>query len=142
MRMSLLPLLCKFGDHRHVAPYPGDIFNEFKLGAICCKYPSFLDSLIPRERDVGAISRDAVMVTALLGYPFSIESSLQLLQDHPCLMELLSHVMKPQDVSPRVLSFALRLVGVFAAQEDCFQYLQVSLSLHPTQPHTHTVLVA
>lgn len=52
------------------------------------------------------------------------ESSLQLLQDHPCLMELLSHVLKPQDVSPRVLSFALRLVGVFAAQEDCFQYLQ------------------
>lgn len=42
-------------------------------------------------------------------------------------MELLSHVLKPQDVSPRVLSFALRLVGVFAAQEDCFQYLQVSL---------------
>ncbi|EDL19109.1 EST AA881470, isoform CRA_c, partial [Mus musculus] len=52
------------------------------------------------------------------------ESSLQLLQDHPCLMELLSHVLKPQDVSPRVLSFALRLVGVFAAQEDCFEYLQ------------------
>ncbi|XP_017453976.1 BRCA1-associated ATM activator 1 isoform X2 [Rattus norvegicus] len=52
------------------------------------------------------------------------EPSLQLLQDHPCLMELLSHVLKPQDVSPRVLSFALRLVGVFAAQEDCFQYLQ------------------
>ncbi|XP_052024106.1 BRCA1-associated ATM activator 1 isoform X3 [Apodemus sylvaticus] len=52
------------------------------------------------------------------------ESSLQLLQDHPCLVELLSHVLKPQDVSPRVLSFVLRLVGVFAAQEDCFQYLQ------------------
>ena len=44
-------------------------------------------------------------------------------------MELLSHVLKPQDVSPRVLSFALRLVGIFAAQEDCFQYLQVSLCL-------------
>ncbi|XP_060224000.1 BRCA1-associated ATM activator 1 isoform X3 [Meriones unguiculatus] len=52
------------------------------------------------------------------------ESSLQLLQDHPCLMELLSHVLKPQDVSPRVFSFALRLVGIFAAQEDCFQYFQ------------------
>ncbi|XP_029410990.1 BRCA1-associated ATM activator 1 isoform X3 [Nannospalax galili] len=52
------------------------------------------------------------------------ESSLQLLQDHPCLVELLSHVLKPQDVSPRVLSFALRLAGAFAAQEDCFQYLQ------------------
>ncbi|XP_027269330.1 BRCA1-associated ATM activator 1 isoform X3 [Cricetulus griseus] len=52
------------------------------------------------------------------------ESSLHLLQDHPCLMELLSHVLKTQDVSPRVLSFVLRLVGIFAAQEDCFQYLQ------------------
>lgn len=69
------------------------------------------------------------MVTALLRCPVSPESSLQLLQDHPCLMELLSHVLKPQDVSPRVLSFALRLVGIFAAQEDCFQYLQVSLCL-------------
>uniref|UniRef100_A0A8C5L1L8 BRCA1-associated ATM activator 1 n=1 Tax=Jaculus jaculus TaxID=51337 RepID=A0A8C5L1L8_JACJA len=52
------------------------------------------------------------------------ESSLQLLQDNPCLVELLSHVLKPQDVSPGVLSFALRLAGIFAAQEDCFQYLE------------------
>lgn len=74
------------------------------------------------------------MLTALLGCPFSIESSLQLLQDHPCLMELLSHMLKPQDVSPRVLSFALRLVGVFAAQEDCFQYLQVNLYLSHACP--------
>lgn len=42
-------------------------------------------------------------------------------------MELLCHVLKPQDLSSRVLSFSLRLTGVFAAQEDCFQYLQVSL---------------
>lgn len=119
----------------NVAPCLWGIFNEFKLGAICCKYPCFLDSLILRGRDVRAISGDAIVVTALLGYPFSPESSLQLLQDHPCLMELLSHVLKPQDVSPRVLSFALRLVGVFAAQDDCFQYLQVSLCPpHPTSP--------
>ncbi|KAG3260109.1 BRCA1 associated ATM activator 1 [Ictidomys tridecemlineatus] len=52
------------------------------------------------------------------------ESSLLLLQENPCLVELLSHVLRPQDVSPRVLSFALRLAGTFAAQEDCFQYLQ------------------
>ncbi|XP_032611646.1 BRCA1-associated ATM activator 1 isoform X4 [Hylobates moloch] len=52
------------------------------------------------------------------------ESSLVLLQEHPCLVELLSHVLKVQDLSPGVLSFSLRLAGTFAAQENCFQYLQ------------------
>ncbi|XP_010343648.2 integrator complex assembly factor BRAT1 isoform X4 [Saimiri boliviensis] len=52
------------------------------------------------------------------------ESSLLLLQEHPCLVELLSHVLKLQDLSPGVLSFSLRLAGIFAAQENCFQYLQ------------------
>ncbi|KAM5229108.1 integrator complex assembly factor BRAT1 [Ctenodactylus gundi] len=54
------------------------------------------------------------------------ESSLQLLRENPCLVELLSHVweLKLQDVSPGVLAFALRLAGILAAQEDGFQYLQ------------------
>ncbi|CAI9173380.1 unnamed protein product [Rangifer tarandus platyrhynchus] len=51
-------------------------------------------------------------------------SSLLLLQENPCLVELLFHVLKPQDLSSRILSFALRLAGTFAAQENCFQYLQ------------------
>lgn len=51
-------------------------------------------------------------------------SSLLLLQENPCLVELLFHMLKPQDLSPRVLSFLLRLAGVFASQENCFQYLQ------------------
>lgn len=51
-------------------------------------------------------------------------SSLLLLQENPCLVELLVHVLKPQDLSSRILSFALRLAGTFAAQENCFQYLQ------------------
>ncbi|KAM7141545.1 integrator complex assembly factor BRAT1 isoform 3-T5 [Molossus nigricans] len=51
-------------------------------------------------------------------------SSLLLLQDSPCLVELLFQVLKPQDLSPGVLSFSLRLAGTLAAQEDCFQYLQ------------------
>jgi hypothetical protein len=59
----------------------------------------------------------------------STEPSLLLLQENPSLVELLSHVLKSQDVSSRVLSFSLRLAGMFAAQEDCFQYLQVSLGL-------------
>ncbi|XP_048186152.1 BRCA1-associated ATM activator 1 isoform X2 [Perognathus longimembris pacificus] len=58
-----------------------------------------------------------------------IESSLLLLQENPALVELLSHVLKSQDVSPRVLSFSLRLAGTFAAQEDCFLYLQGELLL-------------
>ncbi|XP_053411728.1 BRCA1-associated ATM activator 1 [Nycticebus coucang] len=52
------------------------------------------------------------------------ESSLLLLQENPCLVELLSHVLKLPDVSPGVLAFSLRLAGIFAAQENCFQYLQ------------------
>ncbi|XP_035578471.1 BRCA1-associated ATM activator 1 isoform X3 [Zalophus californianus] len=51
-------------------------------------------------------------------------SSLLLLQGNPCLVELLCHMLKPQDLSSRVLAFSLRLAGVLAAQEDCFQYLQ------------------
>ncbi|XP_016068471.1 PREDICTED: BRCA1-associated ATM activator 1 isoform X2 [Miniopterus natalensis] len=54
-------------------------------------------------------------------------SSLLLLQDSPCLVELLLQVLKSQDLSPGVLSFSLRLAGIFAAQEDCFQYLQGEL---------------
>ncbi|XP_004045079.1 BRCA1-associated ATM activator 1 isoform X3 [Gorilla gorilla gorilla] len=52
------------------------------------------------------------------------ESSVVLLQEHPCLVELLSHVLKVEDLGPGVLSFSLRLAGTFAAQENCFQYLQ------------------
>ncbi|XP_060140219.1 BRCA1-associated ATM activator 1 isoform X2 [Globicephala melas] len=55
------------------------------------------------------------------------ESSLLLLQENPCLVELLFHVLKSQDLSSRILSFSLRLAGIFAAQENCFQYLQGEL---------------
>ncbi|XP_023604776.1 LOW QUALITY PROTEIN: BRCA1-associated ATM activator 1 [Myotis lucifugus] len=51
-------------------------------------------------------------------------SSLQLLQDSPCLVELLLQVPKTLGLSPRVLAFSLRLAGLLAAQEDCFQFLQ------------------
>eukprot|EP00069_Balaena_mysticetus_P004154 bmy_17123T0 len=51
-------------------------------------------------------------------------SSLLLLQENPCLVELLFRVLKSQDLSSRILSFSLRLAGIFAAQENCFQYLQ------------------
>ncbi|ELK28986.1 BRCA1-associated ATM activator 1 [Myotis davidii] len=51
-------------------------------------------------------------------------SSLQLLQDSPCLVELLLQVPRAPGLSPRVLAFSLRLAGLLAAQEDCFQFLQ------------------
>ncbi|XP_062036673.1 BRCA1-associated ATM activator 1 isoform X1 [Lepus europaeus] len=51
-------------------------------------------------------------------------SSLQLLQDNPCLVELLSHALGTQDAPAGLLSFALRLAGIFGAQESGFQYLQ------------------
>ncbi|XP_069920923.1 BRCA1-associated ATM activator 1 isoform X3 [Oryctolagus cuniculus] len=51
-------------------------------------------------------------------------SSLRLLQDNPCLVELLSHVLGTQDAPAGLLSFALRLAGIFGAQESGFQYLQ------------------
>ncbi|XP_023388556.1 BRCA1-associated ATM activator 1 isoform X2 [Pteropus vampyrus] len=54
-------------------------------------------------------------------------SSVLLLQENPCLVELLSRVLVSQDLSPGTLSFSLRLTGVFAAQESCFQYLQGEL---------------
>ncbi|XP_038618801.1 BRCA1-associated ATM activator 1 [Tachyglossus aculeatus] len=52
------------------------------------------------------------------------ESSLVVLQENPCLTELLLHVLKQQDARCSILSFSLRLAGMFAASESCFQYFQ------------------
>lgn len=49
-------------------------------------------------------------------------------------MELLLQVPKAPRLSPRVLAFSLRLAGLLAAQEDCFQFLQVSLSSRRVAP--------
>ncbi|XP_006034504.2 BRCA1-associated ATM activator 1 isoform X2 [Alligator sinensis] len=52
------------------------------------------------------------------------ESSLLLLQENPCLTELVTCVLKLEDPSPSIVSFILRLTGIFAASESCFQHLQ------------------
>ncbi|XP_067406936.1 BRCA1-associated ATM activator 1 [Emydura macquarii macquarii] len=52
------------------------------------------------------------------------ESSLLLLQENPCLTELITCVLKLKDPSSSTLSFILRLTGLFAASESCFQHLQ------------------
>ncbi|EHB07917.1 hypothetical protein GW7_17933 [Heterocephalus glaber] len=87
--------------------------------------PAFCSVLVdPRQ----AVADDTCLEKLLDWFKTVTEagSSLLLLQENPCLVDLLSHVLdlKPQDVSPRVLSFSLRLAGMFAAQEDCFEYLQ------------------
>nr|XP_025034718.1 BRCA1-associated ATM activator 1 isoform X2 [Pelodiscus sinensis] len=55
------------------------------------------------------------------------ESSLHLLQENPCLTELITCVLKLKDPSSSTLSFILRLTGIFTASESCFQYLQREL---------------
>ncbi|XP_012926067.1 BRCA1-associated ATM activator 1 isoform X2 [Heterocephalus glaber] len=92
--------------------------------------PAFCSVLVdPRQ----AVADDTCLEKLLDWFKTVTEagSSLLLLQENPCLVDLLSHVLdlKPQDVSPRVLSFSLRLAGMFAAQEDCFEYLQGQLLL-------------
>lgn len=72
-----------------------------------------------------------------LGRPCPAESSLQLLREHTCLLELLSHALEARDVSARVLAFTLRLAGMLAAQEDCFQFLQVGPSALDCRPPAH-----
>uniref|UniRef100_A0A8D0G8C2 BRCA1 associated ATM activator 1 n=1 Tax=Sphenodon punctatus TaxID=8508 RepID=A0A8D0G8C2_SPHPU len=52
------------------------------------------------------------------------ESSLLLLEENPCLTELILSVLKLENPSPGILSFILRLTGIFSALENCFQYLQ------------------
>lgn len=53
-------------------------------------------------------------------------SSLLLLEENPCLIEFIVAVLRQEEPSPNVLSFVLRLTGIFAASESCFQHLQVS----------------
>ncbi|MEE6498125.1 hypothetical protein FKM82_002980 [Ascaphus truei] len=47
----------------------------------------------------------------------------RLLEEHPCLTGLLRQVLKLGDPDPSLLSFILRLAGIFAAHERGFQHL-------------------
>ncbi|MBN3271552.1 BRAT1 protein, partial [Polyodon spathula] len=49
---------------------------------------------------------------------------LSLLQQNPCLTDLISSVHKLRDLEPSVLSFISRLAGLFAASEDVFYCLE------------------
>ncbi|KAK1164775.1 BRCA1-associated ATM activator 1 isoform X2 [Acipenser oxyrinchus oxyrinchus] len=52
---------------------------------------------------------------------------LSLLQQNPCLTDLISSVQKLSDPEPSVLSFISRLAGLLAASEDAFYCLEQSI---------------
>nr|XP_056722360.1 BRCA1-associated ATM activator 1 [Euleptes europaea] len=54
----------------------------------------------------------------------STGSSLLLLEENPCLTELILTVLRQEAPNPTILSFVLRLTGLMAASESCFQHLQ------------------
>lgn len=54
------------------------------------------------------------------------DPTVELVQDNPCLTELITSVLALQDPSPSILSFTLQLAGILASSESRFQHLQVS----------------
>lgn len=54
------------------------------------------------------------------------DPTVELVQENPCLTELLSSVLALPDPSPGILSFTLQLAGILASSESRFQHLQVS----------------
>ncbi|XP_074960961.1 integrator complex assembly factor BRAT1 isoform X1 [Phalacrocorax aristotelis] len=53
-----------------------------------------------------------------------LDPTMELVQDNPCLTELIISVLALPEPSPRILSFTLRLAGILAASESRFQHLQ------------------
>uniref|UniRef100_A0A8B9BMZ2 BRCA1 associated ATM activator 1 n=1 Tax=Anser brachyrhynchus TaxID=132585 RepID=A0A8B9BMZ2_9AVES len=53
-----------------------------------------------------------------------LEPTLNVVRDNPCLTEFFTSVLALPEPSPSILSFTLRLAGLLAASEDCFQHLQ------------------
>ncbi|XP_037238316.1 BRCA1-associated ATM activator 1 isoform X1 [Falco rusticolus] len=54
----------------------------------------------------------------------ALDPTMQLLQDNPCLTEFITSVLALPEPSPSILSFTLRLAGILASSETCFQHLQ------------------
>ncbi|KAJ7401949.1 BRCA1-associated ATM activator 1 [Pitangus sulphuratus] len=52
------------------------------------------------------------------------DPTVELVQDNPCLTELISSVLALPEPSPSILSFTLQLAGILAASENRFQHLQ------------------
>ncbi|NWI98029.1 BRAT1 protein, partial [Pitta sordida] len=52
------------------------------------------------------------------------DPTAELVQDNPCLTELISSVLALPEPSPSILSFTLQLAGILASSENRFQHLQ------------------
>uniref|UniRef100_A0A8C8SFC9 BRCA1 associated ATM activator 1 n=1 Tax=Pelusios castaneus TaxID=367368 RepID=A0A8C8SFC9_9SAUR len=96
-----------------------------------CRMDSECSQLLPSVCAVLADARqrisDDTFLEKLLDWFKTLtktESSLLLLQKNPCLTDLITGVLKLRDPSSSTLSFILRLTGLFAASESCFQHLQ------------------
>ncbi|NXE79595.1 BRAT1 protein, partial [Cochlearius cochlearius] len=53
-----------------------------------------------------------------------LDPAVKLVQDNPCLTEFIASVLALPEPSPTILAFTLRLAGILAASENCFQHLQ------------------
>ncbi|KFR12272.1 BRCA1-associated ATM activator 1, partial [Opisthocomus hoazin] len=54
----------------------------------------------------------------------SLDPTVEVLQDNPCLTEFITSVLALPEPSPSILSFTLQLAGILAASENRFQLLQ------------------
>ncbi|NXM72498.1 BRAT1 protein, partial [Serilophus lunatus] len=52
------------------------------------------------------------------------DPSVELVQDNPCLTELITSVLALPEPSPNILSFTLQLAGILSSSESRFQHLQ------------------
>ncbi|NXF01187.1 BRAT1 protein, partial [Smithornis capensis] len=52
------------------------------------------------------------------------DPTVELVQDNPCLTELITSVLALPEPSPSILSFTLQLAGILASSENRFQHLQ------------------
>ncbi|KFP78221.1 BRCA1-associated ATM activator 1, partial [Apaloderma vittatum] len=58
------------------------------------------------------------------GNTWSLDPSLDLLRDNPCLTEFITSVLALPEPSPNILSFTLQLAGILASSKNRFQHLQ------------------
>ncbi|XP_032086704.1 BRCA1-associated ATM activator 1 isoform X1 [Thamnophis elegans] len=91
------------------------------------KCSQLLPSVCAVLADPGRPVADDTCLEKLLDWFKALASAgpgLRVLKENPCLMELILAVLKQGEPDPVLLSFVLRLTGIFAASESSFQYLQ------------------
>ncbi|KAM6423708.1 integrator complex assembly factor BRAT1 [Liasis olivaceus] len=94
------------------------------MDAKCCQ---LLPSVCTVLADPGHPVADDTCLEKLLDWFKALASpgpSLLVLEENPCLIELILTVLKQGEPNPVLLSFVLRLTGILAASESSFQHLQ------------------